>query len=58
MPDVEGLPVLHVVGSEDLDHVEVGGTQDQGWQWTGEQEPIIGSENQINKDCTPVTSIQ
>ena len=45
MPDVEGLPVLHVVGSEDLDHVEVGGTQEHGWKWTWEQEPIIGSEN-------------
>ena len=45
MPDVEWLPVLHVVGAEDLDHVEVGGTQEHGWKWTGEQEPIIGSEN-------------
>jgi len=39
--ELVGLPVSHELRSPDLDDVEVGRTEEQGWQGAGHQRPVV-----------------
>ena len=42
-PDVHGLPVLHEIGTPDLDNVDVGGADEHGGERTGHERPAVHS---------------